>query len=349
MKVYVGMDPRMRLSDVPAYARRVEALGVDGMHVPETVHDAFAVALLALEHTRRMVVRTSVALAFVRSPLLTAYTAWDLSAFSGGRFQLGLGTQIRQNIEDRYGMPFGEPVPRMRDYLDALDAAFRAFRSGAGISQQGSHYRLTRLQPYFNPGPDPQTPVPPIYLGGVNAAICRLAGSRAAGFVTHSTNSSPRYLAELCLPQLRTGAAAAGRDLGELELIAGTPVVTGATPADLDAAREHQRRMLAFLFSTPAYGRTLELYGWGELAPRLRDMIRADRWSELPGLISDEVLGTIVPTATFDELPAVLLGWYGDLADGVQLPPLGPATADQALAGVVRALRAGGSAARGEP
>jgi alkanesulfonate monooxygenase SsuD/methylene tetrahydromethanopterin reductase-like flavin-dependent oxidoreductase (luciferase family) len=110
MKVHAGMDPRLPLREVAAYARRVEAMGYDGLHVAETVHDPFMVATLALEHTERVVVRTNVALAFVRSPLRTAYAAWDLAVLSGGRFHLGLGTQIRQNIEDRYAMPWGEPV-----------------------------------------------------------------------------------------------------------------------------------------------------------------------------------------------------------------------------------------------
>src|SRR5919205_2631725 len=108
MKVYAAMDPQLPLADVPAYGRRVEHLGFDGLHVAETIHDSLALALLALEHTTRITVRTAVTLAFVRSPTLVAYTAWDLSVLSGGRFELGLGTQIKQNIEGRYGMPWGE-------------------------------------------------------------------------------------------------------------------------------------------------------------------------------------------------------------------------------------------------
>src|SRR3954452_22799058 len=124
------MDPRLPLAEVAAYARRVEAIGLDRLHVAETVHDALAVAVLAVEHTERITIRTSVALAFVRSPLLTAYAAWDLAKFSGGRFELGLGSQIKQNIEDRYGMPWSEPVERMRDYITALHDIHRAFQTG---------------------------------------------------------------------------------------------------------------------------------------------------------------------------------------------------------------------------
>jgi probable F420-dependent oxidoreductase len=339
------MDPRLPLTEIPAYARRVEALGFDGLHAPETVHDAFAVALLALEHTERLVVRTSVALAFVRSPLLTAYTAWDLARFSGGRFQLGLGTQIRQNIEERYGMPFGEPVSRMRDYVDAVQSAFAAFRTGDGITHVGHYYRLTRMQPYFNAGPDPDVVPPPLYLGGVNREMCRLAGARADGFVTHPTNSSPMYLTELCLPQLRAGAAEAGRDLADLELVAGSPVITGRTPDELQAAREHQRRMFAFLFSTPAYARTLELYGRADLAPQLQQMIRADRWADLSSLVGDDLLDELIPAATYDNLPGVLLERYADLASGLVLPPPADPGADGDFREVVTALRTSRSTA----
>ena len=138
-----------------AHASRVEALGYDGLHVAETVHDALALSLLVAEHTERITIRTSVALAFPRSPTLTAYAAWDLAKYSGGRFQLGLGTQIRQNIEGRYGVPWSDPVARMRDYLGALRALFECFANGGPLSFDSPHYRLDRMQPYFNPGPDP--------------------------------------------------------------------------------------------------------------------------------------------------------------------------------------------------
>ena len=155
MKVYAGMDPRLSLPEAVAHAQRVERLGYDGLHVAETVHDSMAVALLVAEHTERITVRTSVTLAFTRSPTLLAYAAWDLAKLSGGRFELGLGTQIRQNIEDRYAVPFGEdPIGRLGDYVGAVRAAFASFASGAAPAYESPHYRVTRMQPYFNPGPD---------------------------------------------------------------------------------------------------------------------------------------------------------------------------------------------------
>lgn len=339
MRVYAGMDPRLPLRAIPAYVRRIEAIGFDGLHVPETVHDALAVSLLALEHSERLAVRTSVALAFARSPTLTAYAAWDLSAFSGGRFQLGLGTQVRQNVEDRLGMPWSSPVPRMREHLDVLDALYESFRTGVPPNVRGDVYRVTRLQPYFNPGPDPETVTPPTWLGGVNTGICRLAGARADGFVTHPTNSDPRYLEAICLPALAEGAASAGRDLRAIELVVGTAVITGASDADVAAERERQRRLFAFLWSTPAYGRTLELHGWDDLGGELRALVRDERWDDLAAVVPDEVLDVLVPSGRYDELAPILLDRFGHLATGLVLGPQPDPTVDDHVAALVQALR----------
>ncbi len=341
MRVYAGMDPKMPLDDVGHYAKRVAALGYDGLHVAETVHDSLAVALLALVHTERLIVRTSVTLAFVRSPTLTAYAAWDLAKVSGGRFQLGLGTQIRQNIEDRYAMTWPEPLGAMADYVGALRALFEAFRHGGPVRHEGSHYRITRLQPYFNPGPDPDVEPPRIYLGGVNAGACRLAGRVADGFVTHPTNSNPRYVERLCRPALAEGLREAGRDFKDVELVIGTPVATGPDEESLFAERERQRRLFAFLYSTPAYRMTLDLYGFAGLGERLRQLVREDRWDDLEGVVTNDVLDAIVPSAPYEDLPKVLLGRVGDLGNGLLLPPPADPSHDDQFATVVAALRDG--------
>jgi probable F420-dependent oxidoreductase len=336
------MDPRLPLRDVAGYARRIEAMGFDGLHVPETVHDAFAVSLLAAEHTERLTVRTAVALAFVRSPTLIAYSAWDLSSFSGGRFQLGLGTQIRQNIEDRMGMPWSEPVERMREHVEILAALYRAFRTGERPAYEGEPRRVTRLQPYFNPGPDETTVVPPTWLGGVNAGICQLAGELADGFVSHPTNSNPRYLEEVCLPNLRIGAARSGRDLATLEIVVGATVITGPTDEAVAVERERQRRLFAFLYSTPAYRRTLELYGWADLAGELQALIRADRWEDLASLVTDDLLDTLLPTARYDELAPLLVDRFRGLAGGLLLGPQSRPEDDEQVAALVSRIRSTG-------
>jgi probable F420-dependent oxidoreductase len=343
MRVYAGMDPRLEAHEIIAHALRVERLGYDGIHVAETVHDALGMALLVVEHTSRLIVRTSVALAFTRSPVLTAYAAWDLAKLSDGRFQLGLGTQIRQNIEERYAMPFSDdPLGQLRDYVGAVRAAFEAFRSGQAPTFESTHYRVTRLQPYFNPGPDQTTVAPLIYLGGVQRRACALAGEVADGFITHPTNSNPRYLAAVCLPGLAEGRAksARGQDGSDFELVIGTQVITGATPAALDAERERQRRLLAFLYSTPAYRPTLELYGWAELGPQLRALIRRDDWDSLDGLLSDEVMENLVPTGTFDELPGLLTDRFESFGQSIIVSPPPDTGDDGAFAEVIAALQA---------
>ena len=343
MKVYAGMDPRLGLAEIVAHAKRVEALGYDGLHVAETVHDALAVALLAIEHTERLTVRTSVALAFTRSPILTAYAAWDLAKFSGGRFELGLGTQIRQNIEDRYAMAFSaDPLGQLRDYVGAVRAAFVAFATGAPPQYESRHYSVTRMQPYFNPGPDDATFAPAIYLGGVQRQACALAGEVADGFITHPTNSNPLYLETTCLPGLAEGAAHAGRSLEEdaFELVIGTQIITGSSPEALAKERERQRHLLAFLYSTPAYRPTLELYGWAELGPQLRVMIRGERWDDLAGILSDDVLNTLVPTGTFAELPDLLERRFGALGHSIVASPPGDGADDGPFGEVIRALQA---------
>ncbi len=342
MKVYAGMDPKLRLPDVIAHAQRVEALGYDGIHVAETVHDALALSLLIAEHTTRLTIRTSVALAFVRSPTLTAYAAWDLAHFSGGRFELGLGTQIRQNIVDRYGMPFSDdPIGQLRDYVGAVRAVFSSFQTGQAPHFESTHYTITRMQPYFNPGPDGVRQAPKVYLGGVQRRACSMAGEIADGFVTHPTNSNPPYLETVCLPGLQEGAARAGRslDAGTFELVVGTQVITGAGPEAVAAERERQRRLLAFLYSTPAYRATLELYGWGDLGGQLRSLIRSDRWDDLAAVLSDEVLDTLVPCASYEDLPGLLRDRFGAFGGSLVVSPPPDKQSDGAFAEVIAALR----------
>jgi probable F420-dependent oxidoreductase len=338
MEVVAGMSDRLPLADTGAYARRVEALGYDTLHVPETVHDGLAVALLALEHTERLRVRTSVTLAFPRSPMLVAYTAWDLVVLGQGRFELGLGPQIRQNIEDRYGVPWTEPVGRLREYVEALRTIWERFDDGGPLRYDGEHYRFRRLQPFFNPGPSGH-PAPAIWLGGVNERMCRLGGSHADGFVTHPTNSNPRYLRERCLPALRAGEAETERPAGTVRLITGSPFVTGPDQDAVRASRERHRGLFAFLLSTPAYRTSLTLYGWEALGEQLQQRTRAQDWGRMADLVTDEVLDALVPEGTWDELPALAAAWFGGLADGVILPVPDDPADDARFAEVVEAVR----------
>jgi len=337
-RVYATIDQRTTPSEVGAKARRAEALGYDGMGVADGVHDGPLLAALALHATTRLEVAITVLVAFPRSPMTVAHAAWDLQAMSGGRFALGLGAQVRGNIVARYGAAWTAPAPRMREYLGALRAIFTCFQEGGALRFEGEHYRLSRLQPFFNPGPI-EHPEIPMLLGAVGPRMTALAGEAADALVTHPTNTHPRYIREVTRPRLANGAARAKRDASDVKLMLAPLVATGADREQTLLDRERQRRLLGFLYSTPSYWPSLELLGWGERGPRLRQLSREGRWNEMPALISDQMLDELLPTAPYAEIADLLRDRYADLATMITFPlPEDPAL-DPQVARVIRRLR----------
>jgi probable F420-dependent oxidoreductase len=328
------MDPRLPLAEVGAYARRVEALGFDALHVPETVNDSLVVAALALEHTSTLVVRTSVTVAFVRSPMQLALTAWSLAALAPNRFALGLGSQIRANIEQRHGMVWSEPVAHMAEVISAIRACFDAFASGGPLDHRGSRYRITRLQAEFRPDPLP-CPPPEIWLGAVNAGMSELGGRMADGLISHPTNSVRVHLDDVMVPAMARGAATAGRPMPPL--IVAPPVITGHDSHDVAENRRARLGRLATVLSTPAYEPTLARMGQRDVAENLRHAIREGR-TDLAALVPDEVVDELAVVAVHDDLAALLRERYGDVAAGVLLRPPDDAAQDRAFADVVAAL-----------
>jgi probable F420-dependent oxidoreductase len=332
------MEVRSPLAEAGAHARRAERLGYQGLSVPEAVHDGMLVALLCLEHTRELRVATGAIVAFARSPMLTAQGAWDLQRLSGGRFELGLGSQVKGNLEGRFGVAWSPPAPRMRDYVRALRAVFARWQDGAPLAFESPHYRLTRMQPYFDPGPL-EHPQPPIWLGAVNPGMTRVAGEVADGVLMHPTNSDPRTLREVTRPALAKGAERGGRHADAIAIHACPFVVTGRDAAELAVARETVRETLTFLYSTPAYWPALVHHGWGEVGERLHQHSRAGAWAEMRGRVSDAMLAKLVPQAVYGEIADVLLEWYGGLATRIAFPlPENPAC-DAEIAKVVARLR----------
>ncbi len=336
MDVVTSLPASTQLSEVEDRVRRIEEMGFDGVHVSETVRDPFTVCTLALEHSSTLVVRTSMVVAFARSPMVTACSAWELARFSGGRFELGIATQVRGNIVGRFSMPWTDPVAQLRDYVASLRAIFTAFAEGQNLDHHGSHYSFTRLQPYFNPGPIGMAP-PPIWTGGVNRRMCTLAGAVADGFVAHPTSSHPAVLREYVLPALAAGAATQDRTDGGPRLVVVPRVISGRDEAAVAAAREDLRSELAFLYSTPAYQRTLELFGLRDIGTRLSAHARRKEWSALADVITDDVVAQLVPQGTYADLPDVLASWYDRLCDGIALDtPSDPEDDDEFAAMVGR-------------
>jgi probable F420-dependent oxidoreductase len=340
LEVYAAIeDPRLPLGDVAAYARRAERCGFTGLLIPESIHDAFMTSLLALEHTVTLRVVTSVALAFPRSPMIVAYAAWDLQKLSNGRFGLGLGSQVKGNIEGRFSTEWTAPVPRMRDYIGSLRAIWEAWQSGAKLDYRSESYSFTKMQPFFAPDPL-ECGAPQILLGGVNRNMTRLAGETADGFMTHPTNTNPPYLREAILPNLQHGAARSHRDRNALECIGSTFVAAGRDRAAVAREREGLREYLGFVFSTPQYWPTLDLLDHGEVGKTLLEHTRAGRWEEMKAAIPDDLLDVLVPSGTYEEIVPTLLDWYDDLLDAITLRmPADPAH-DRDFVRVVETLRA---------
>ena len=335
-RVYATMDQRMTPSQVAAHARRAEALGYDGLNVPDAIHDGLTAAALALQATTRLEVATSVLVAFPRSPMVVAVAAWDLQELSGGRFALGLGSQVRGNIVRRYSTPWSAPVPRMREYVQALRAIFRCWQEGGELAFEGEHYTFTRMQPFFRPEPL-ECGTPAIHLGAVGPVMTALAGEIADGLMTHPTNTAPRYLREVVRPRLEKGATRSDRKASDLALMVGPLVASGVGADDVAREREGVRQLLTFLYSTPSYWPSLELFGWQDRGERLHELTRRGAWGEMAGIVDDAMLDAFAPSAPYAEIADVLNDWYGDLTDWITFPmPADPAHDDDAARVIAR-------------
>ncbi|MBM4268072.1 MAG: TIGR03617 family F420-dependent LLM class oxidoreductase [Deltaproteobacteria bacterium] len=305
------------LADVPAAARAAEETGFDTLWTAETGHDPYLPCVLAAEHTKRIKLGTSIAVAFPRSPLIHAMTAWDLQALSGGRFVLGLGTQVKGHNERRFGVTWDSPGPRLREMILMIRAAWDTFQNGTRPSFEGKFYRFTLMTPFFNPGPI-QHPKIPIYIAGVNEYICRLAGELCDGFHVHPLHSI-KYVREFVQPNIAKGAAQAGRKTSDCVLTTSTFVIAGDTPEEQAGLRQLVRQQISFYASTPAYRPVLEAHGWGEVGPRLTEKSRVGDWSGMADLITDDMLEVFAVTGRWDDVPDLLRKRYDGLLASVSL------------------------------
>jgi len=338
-QVFANCPEDMGPGEIGSRAARAEAMGYDGLQVPDAVHDGLLLAAMALNATRHLLVGTGVLLAFPRSPMITAIAAWDLQKMSGGRFELGLGTQIKSNIEQRYSARWDSPVPQLREYMQALKAIFHSFQTGAPLNFEGDHYTFTRLQPFFNPGPIDHPDIP-VLAGAVGPAMTKMVGRIADGMITHPTNTAPQYIREVCLPRLQAGFAQAGRDGKDFKLLLGPLTATGKDESTLARQIEKQRGLLGFLFSTPAYWPTLELLGWQDKGQQLLDMTRTGSWEKMSTIITDEVLERIIPIGSYDDIASIYRQRYEGLASRISFPmPEDPAD-DELAAQVITNLKA---------
>jgi probable F420-dependent oxidoreductase len=261
-------------------------------------------------------VGTAIAVAFARSPMTLATTAYDLQRYTRGRFVLGLGTQIKAHIERRFSMPWSPPVARMREYVAALNAIWTAWQDGTPLRFQGEHYRHTLMTPMFAPAAHEWGP-PPVYLAAVGQAMTRLAGEVADGLLAHAFTTA-RYLRERTLPALEEGLAASGRPREGVTISLPGLVVTGRTDEERATAAAAVKATVAFYGSTPAYRPVLELHGWTALADELHALSigrREDKWTAMRDLVDDEVLGEFAVVGEPEDLGRLVRERFDGLVD----------------------------------
>jgi probable F420-dependent oxidoreductase len=302
------------LTDVPAQAKDVEAQGYAGAWVAEMAHDPFLPLALAAEHTTDLEIGTSIAVAFSRSPMTVANTAWDLQAFSQGRFVLGLGSQIKPHIEKRFSMEWSKPAARMREFALAIRAIWDTWLTGEKLQFRGEFYQHTLMTPMFSPdkreldgfGP------PKMFLAGVGPLMTQVAGEAFDGFICHGFTTE-KYLREVTIPALKEGRERAGKTMDGFEIVGPSFVVTGNTDEEIEKAAIATRKQIAFYGSTPAYRPVLDMHGWGGLQDELNKLSKQGEWDKMGTLIDDEILNTFAVVGEPETIAAELGNRYGDV------------------------------------
>jgi probable F420-dependent oxidoreductase len=321
--------PNDDLRRAQAAARVAEAAGFDGVVALENAHSPYLPLAVAALATERVQLGTAVAMAFPRSPTITAHQAWDIHKASGGRFYLGLGSQVKAHNERRYGIPWAPPAPRLRDYIGAVRAIWRCWETQESLDYRSAHYTLSLMTPNFSPRPSGLPPVP-VSMAAIGPAMLRVAGEVCDGVRLHPF-CTRRYLQEVCVPQLGEGLARAGRARPGLEIVGGGFIATGPDDAAVAKMLDYVRFRIAFYCSTRAYWDVLRLHGLESLGEKLHRYPREGRWDEMAGLIPDDVIDLFAVVGTYDTIVGEIEKRYGGSADTISFP-----TSPEVEAGVLR-------------
>jgi probable F420-dependent oxidoreductase len=312
-----------RWKDVPEAARAAEAAGFDAFASPEIANDPFTPLAFAALATERIQLRTAIAVAFPRSPMVVANIAWDLQVNSGGRFVLGLGTQVKGHNERRFSVPWTQPAARLQEYVESLRAIWRCWEKGEPLAYEGEHYRFTLMTPEFSPPPSNLPPVP-IYVAAVRPAMLRLAGRVCDGVRLHGF-CTRRYLQDVAIPNLERGLReqGGGRSRESFEICGGGFVATGKDDAAVAKAVEGIRYRIAFYGSTRTYLPVFEVHGWQDLGAELHRLSREGRWAEMAARVPDDVVREFTAVARYDELGDAIERRFGGLTDSIEMgfPP----------------------------
>ena len=316
MKIYTTApveDPR----EARTLYKELEEIGYDGGFSFEAKHDPFLALAVASEHTDNIRLGTAIAIAFARNPMNLANLGYDMQVISGGRFVLGLGTQVKPHIEKRFSSTWSKPAARMREIVVAIRAIWDAWEGNSDLNFEGEFYTHKIMIPAFNPGPNPYGP-PPIFTGGFGPLMTEVGGEVSDGFIAHPFNTR-KSLLENTLPALEKGLANSGRSRENLEVMCSTLIVTADTEEKLAASILAARKQLAFYGSTPAYLPTLACQGWEDVHLELNALSKQGRWDDMTGLVSDEVLEAIAVVGMRHEIADKLTARLEGIADSVSL------------------------------
>ncbi len=318
-------------------AARLAAIGYDGVYTLEGSWDPFLPLAVASEHAPNLDIATGIAVAFPRNPMHIAYQAWDLHKFSNGRFYLGIGSQVKAHIENRFGVAFSPPAARMREYILAVKAIFDCWQNGTKLDFRGDYYTHTLMTPMFNPGPLDCGP-PPVLLGGLGPKMTEVAGEVADGLVVHPFNSLP-FIEEQALPAVQRGLDKSGRTRDGFTLQINAIVITGETEEARAVATESVKSLLGFYASTPAYRPPMEAIGYGELQPELNRLSKEGRWDELGSYIDETFVEAFATVGEPGEIASKLKARYGEHADrlAIYAPYAAP---DEMWRGILAELKA---------
>jgi probable F420-dependent oxidoreductase len=318
MKIDGGLG--FELDRIPDQAKALEANGYDGALTFETSHDPFLPLLLAAEHTSKISLMTSIAVAFARNPMILANLAHDLNSYSKGRFKLGLGSQIKPHITKRYSMPWGSPAAQMKELIEALHAIWDCWYEGKELNYRGEHYKHTLMTPMFTPL-DIEHGRPDVILAAVGPKMTETAASVADGMLVHPFTTE-RYLREVTLPTLESTLEKHGRKRADFEVVYSAFAITADTEEQFEAIKTATKKQISFYGSTPAYRVVLDLHGWGELQTELNLMSKQGRWDEMGELITDDILDAFAVVGEPESVARGIGERYGSLIDrtSVQFP-----------------------------
>ena len=316
MKVLTTL-PQSDLRLVADAAKQAEADGYDGAMTMENKNDPFLAHAIAGVVTERMELGTSVAISFPRSPMVTANVCWDLQIASRGRFVLGIGPQVRPHNEKRFSVPWTPPVPRMREYVQALRAIWTSWENGEKLDYRGKHYTFTLMPPYFVPASQHLRRVP-ITLAAVGPHSLRLAGEVGDGVRLHSF-CTRGYVDKMVMPLVQEGMAKSGRSMEHFEITGGGFVATGPDEETTAKNFEWVRLRIGFYGSTPGYWGVLETHGYGDLGRELNAMSKQGKWTEMTTRVPDDLVHLFAAVGTHKEIAGAIGQRFGGVCDAISL------------------------------